>query len=77
MLARQGLGTVGVGLVVGLAAGLAVSRLLSSLLYGVGSFDPLTFITVSIVLVAVASLAVLLPARRAARVDPMLALRYE
>jgi predicted permease len=77
MLARQGLGTVGVGLVVGLAASLAVGRLLSSLLYGVGSFDPLTFITVPIVLVAVASLAVLLPARRAARVDPMLALRYE
>jgi putative ABC transport system permease protein len=77
MLARQGLGTVGVGLVAGLAASLAVGRLVSSLLYGVGSFDPLTFITVPIVLVCVASFAILVPARRAAKVDPMVALRHE
>ena len=51
MLAQQGLGAVGVGLAVGLAAGLAVGRLVSSLLYGVGSFDALTFIAVPIVLV--------------------------
>jgi ABC-type antimicrobial peptide transport system permease subunit len=73
MLARQGLSTVGVGL----AASLAVGRLVSSLLYGVGSFDLLTFITVPIVLVFVACLAILVPARRAAKVDPMVALRYE
>jgi ABC-type antimicrobial peptide transport system permease subunit len=77
MLARQGLSTVSVGLGAGLAASLAVARLVSSLLYGVGSFDPLTFITVPIVLVAVGFLAVLLPARRATKVDPMVALRYE
>jgi predicted permease len=77
MLARQGLSVVGVGLAVGLAAGLAVGRLVSSLLYGVGSFDLLTFVAVPIVLVCVASLAILLPARRATKVDPMVALRYE
>jgi predicted permease len=77
MLARQGLGTVGVGLAAGLAASLVVGRVVSSLLYGVGSFDPLTFITVPIVLVFVACFAILVPARRAAKVDPMVALRYE
>jgi putative ABC transport system permease protein len=66
-----------VGLAAGLAASLAVARLVSSLLYGVGSFDLLTFITVPMVLVFAACLAVLVPARRAAKVDPMLALRYE
>src|SRR5208337_778370 len=77
MLARQGLSMVGVGLAAGLAAGLAVGRLVSSLLYGVGGFDPLTFITVPIVLAFVACLAILVPARQAAKVDPMVALRYE
>ena len=77
VLARQGLSTVGVGLGAGLAASLAVGRLVSSLLYGVGSVDPLTFVTVPIVLVFVACLAILVPARQAAKVDPMVALRYE
>jgi predicted permease len=77
MLAWQGLSTVGVGLAAGVAAGLAVGRLVSSLLYGVGGFDPLTFIAVPIVLVLVACLAILVPARRATQADPMVALRYE
>jgi ABC-type antimicrobial peptide transport system permease subunit len=77
LVARQGLSVVGVGLGAGLAASLAIGRLLSSLLYGVGSFDALTFITVPIVLVCVTFLAILLPARRATKVDPMVALRYE
>jgi predicted permease len=77
LLARQGLGVVGVGLAVGLTASLAVGRLVSSLLYGVGRYDALTFIAVPIVLVCVACCAILLPARRAAKVDPMVALRYE
>ena len=77
MLARQGLGVVGIGLAVGLAASLAVGRLVSSLLYGVGGFDTLTFIAVPIVLVCVTCFAILLPARRATKVDPMVALRNE
>jgi len=77
MLTRQGLTTVGVGLAVGLAAGLAVGRLVSSLLYGVRGFDPLTFVAVPAVLLCVAGFAILMPARQAAKVDPMVALRHE
>jgi predicted permease len=77
MLARHGLSTVGVGLAAGLAASLAVGRLVSSLLYEVGSFDAFTFTTVPVVLVFVACLAILLPARQAAKVDLMVTLRYE
>jgi putative ABC transport system permease protein len=54
-----------------------VSRFAASLLYGVSATDPLTFIVVPTLLLAVAALAVLLPARRAARTDPLRALRYE
>ncbi|MGD0696422.1 MAG: ABC transporter permease [Terriglobia bacterium] len=77
LLARQGLTVVGVGLLAGLAASLAVGRLVSSLLYGVGNIDPITFISVPVVLAAVAGVAILLPARRATKIDPMVALRYE
>jgi putative ABC transport system permease protein len=76
ILARQGLATVGVGLAVGLAAGLVVGRLVSSLLHGVGSFDALTFITVPLVPLCVACLAILVPGREAAKIDPIVALRY-
>jgi predicted permease len=68
------------GLVVGIAAALFLSRLLSSfshLLYGVGPGDPLTLIVVSLLLTTVAVMACYIPARRAMRVDPMVALRYE
>jgi predicted permease len=77
MLARHGLGVVVFGLAAGLAAAIAVGRLVSRFLYGIGSFDPLTFIVVPSVLVSVACLAILWPARRATKVDPMVALRYE
>ena len=77
MLVRQGLGIVGVGLAAGLAAGLAVGRMVSSFLYGVAGFDPITFVAVPFVLACVACVAILLPARRATKVDPMVALRYE
>jgi putative ABC transport system permease protein len=65
------------GLVFGLAGALAVTRLLSSLLYGVSSADAITFVAVSLALTAVAFLASYLPSRRATRIDPLVALRYE
>jgi putative ABC transport system permease protein len=77
MILRQGLRLLLVGLVIGIAGALAITRFLSSLLYGVKPTDPLTFIAVSLILIVVALLACYIPARRAAKVDPMVALRYE
>jgi putative ABC transport system permease protein len=74
---REGLAMVGSGAAIGLAAALALSRLLASQLYGIGSADPVAFLAVAAVLTAVASLAVLIPARRATRVDPAIVLRSE
>jgi putative ABC transport system permease protein len=65
------------GLLIGLACTLAVCRLLASLLYSTSAYDPATFVMVPLLLFAVAVLACYLPARRAARIDPMVALRYE
>jgi putative ABC transport system permease protein len=77
MVVAQGafLATVGIG--IGLVGALALSRFLSSLLYGVKPTDPSIFIAVSLILAAVVLLASFVPARRAAKVDPMVALRYE
>jgi putative ABC transport system permease protein len=77
MVVRQGALLAAVGIAIGLAGALALSRFLSSLLYGVKPTDPLTFFGVSLILVAVALLASFIPARRATKVDPMVALRYE
>jgi putative ABC transport system permease protein len=66
-----------IGVAVGVAGSLALTRFLSSLLYGVSPADPLTFTAVSILLMAVALAACYLPAHRAARLDPMSALRCE
>jgi len=77
MILGQGVRTIMVGLAIGLAASLGLTRAMSSLLFGITPGDPLTFAGVSVLLVSVALLACYLPARRAAKVDPMVALRYE
>jgi putative ABC transport system permease protein len=74
---QEGLLLVGAGAAVGLASALALSRLLASQLYGIGSTDPVAFLAVAAVLAAVAALAVLIPARRATKVDPAIVLRSE
>jgi hypothetical protein len=77
MVLQQTLRLTLLGLILGLAGALATSRLLQSQLYGISATDPGTYAVLAAVLLAVATLASLLPARRATRVDPMIALRQE
>jgi predicted permease len=77
MVLRQGLGMAIAGAAVGIAGALSVSHLMAGLLYGVKPTDPLTFAGVALLLIGVALLACYFPARRAIRVDPLVALRYE
>ncbi|MBK5298695.1 MAG: ABC transporter permease [Vicinamibacteria bacterium] len=73
----HGLKLVAIGLVLGVAAAMSLTRLMSTLLFGVGPMDPITYVAVSFVLGTVALVATYLPARRAARVDPVVALRAD
>lgn len=77
MVTRQGIALTVIGIAIGLALFALVARFIRSLLFGVAPSDPVTLIAVSLVLVAIAALASWLPARRAAKVDPMIALRAE
>jgi putative ABC transport system permease protein len=77
MILGQGLRTIFIGVAIGIAGSLALTRTVESLLFGVTATDPLTFGSVTLLLVAAALLACFIPARRATKVDPMVALRYE
>jgi len=77
MILRQGLELAIAGAAVGLVGALIVSHLMAGLLYGVRPTDPVTFVGVAVLLIGIALLACYIPARRATRVDPMVALRYE
>jgi ABC-type antimicrobial peptide transport system permease subunit len=77
LVLRQGLTLGLIGVALGAAGALALTRLLRPLLYGISAFDPLTFLSMAAMLIAVMALACLIPARRAIHVDPLVALRYE
>jgi len=77
IVVRQGVGLSAVGAIIGILVALGATRYLTSLLYGVRPFDPPTFLAVALLLCLVALAACYIPARRASRVDPLVALRYE
>jgi putative ABC transport system permease protein len=77
MFLRHGLSLTGTGIALGIGVALMLTRVMSAFLFGVGPMDPITYVAVSGALAAVALLATYLPARRASRVDPVVALRAE
>jgi len=77
LVLQQGFGLIISGVVLGLVVSFAVSRLLVTFLYGIRATDGITFVVVPIVLTIVAGIACYIPARRATKVDPLVALRYE
>jgi ABC-type antimicrobial peptide transport system permease subunit len=74
---REGIKLTVIGLVIGVPLAMGLTNLLPNVLYGVGRHDPATFVVIALILGAVATLACYIPARRAAKVDPMIALRCE
>ena len=77
MVLKQGLGLAVLGVAAGAVGALALTRLIRGLLFGVSAFDPATFITMALLLIAVMAAACVVPALRATKVDPLVALRYE
>jgi len=77
MFVRHGLGLTATGILLGITIAVALTRLVSAFLFGVGPMDPTTYAVVSATLAAVALLATYVPARRASRVDPLIALRAD
>ncbi len=77
LVVGEGMFLAGIGIAIGIAAAIGVSRIMASLLYAVTATDPFTFVSLALLLAAIAFVACYIPARRATKVDPMVALRYE